>query len=286
MPDLHRRLPGNVPGDFYVDETCIDCATCRWVAPESFSAYQGKSRVGIQPVTDAQIHRARMAILACPTASIGTVTRHDMLPARMSFPDQVEDEVYHCGYHSKSSYGAASWLILHPQGNILVDSPRFTSPLVKQLEKMGGVRHMFLTHRDDVADHQKFRDHFRCDRWLHRADVSSETSGVERIFEGEAPVTLAREASLLPMPGHTAGSTVLLYRDTFLFSGDHAAWSISRGQIFAFEDVCWYSFSEQKRSMERLGRYRFRWLLPGHGRPCHLPQARMKQEIQACAARM
>jgi hypothetical protein len=29
---------------------------------------------------------------------------------------------------------------------------------------MGGVDYMFLSHRDDIADHQKFHDHFGCDR--------------------------------------------------------------------------------------------------------------------------
>jgi hypothetical protein len=42
---------------------------------------------------------------------------------------------------------------------VLVDSPRFTPPLVKQIEAMGGVHYLYLTHRDDVADQQKFHDH-------------------------------------------------------------------------------------------------------------------------------
>ena len=35
---------------------------------------------------------------------------------------------------------------------MLVDSPRFTSPLVKRIEQMGGVSLMFLSHRDDIAE--------------------------------------------------------------------------------------------------------------------------------------
>ncbi|MGZ5426499.1 MAG: 4Fe-4S domain-containing protein, partial [Thermoanaerobaculia bacterium] len=37
MARLAERLPENAPGDFYVDRTCIDCATCRQMAPEVFT---------------------------------------------------------------------------------------------------------------------------------------------------------------------------------------------------------------------------------------------------------
>ena len=33
MARLANRLPDNVPGEFYVDSSCIDCDTCRQVAP-------------------------------------------------------------------------------------------------------------------------------------------------------------------------------------------------------------------------------------------------------------
>ncbi len=39
-------------------------------------------------------------------------------------------------------------------GNILVDSPRFNPILAKRIEELGGVRHIFLTHKDDVGDHE------------------------------------------------------------------------------------------------------------------------------------
>jgi hypothetical protein len=50
-------------------------------------------------------------------------------------------------------------------------SPRFTEVLAKQFEKMGGIRYMFLTHQDDVADHAKWAARFRCERILHSEEV-------------------------------------------------------------------------------------------------------------------
>ena len=36
MANLEKRLPENVPGDFFVDSTCIDCDACRQIAPAVF----------------------------------------------------------------------------------------------------------------------------------------------------------------------------------------------------------------------------------------------------------
>ena len=53
MANARRRLPTNAPGDFFVDDTCIDCATCRWMAPATFDAADGASRVHRQPADSA-----------------------------------------------------------------------------------------------------------------------------------------------------------------------------------------------------------------------------------------
>jgi hypothetical protein len=58
-------------------------------------------------------------------------------------------------------------------GNVLVDSPRAAGPLLSRLKEWGGVRTMFLTHRDDVADQAGFLRRFRCDHVLHRDDITS-----------------------------------------------------------------------------------------------------------------
>lgn len=54
--------------------------------------------------------------------------------------------VYHCGFHSEKSFGATSYLIVRPEGNILMDSPRFTPVLAKKFEAMGGVDTIVLSH--------------------------------------------------------------------------------------------------------------------------------------------
>jgi glyoxylase-like metal-dependent hydrolase (beta-lactamase superfamily II)/ferredoxin len=283
MAHLSQRRPENISGDLYVDSTCIDCDTCRWMTPEVFRRDRSQSAVFHQPATPEERLRAMQALLACPTASIGTVDRpRDIKAAQQSFPIPVTENVYHCGYHAESSYGAASYLIQRPEGNVLVDSPRFAPPLVQRLEDMGGVRYLYLTHRDDVADHQKFHDHFGCDRLLHQDDLTQGTQAIERVLTGLEPIDLEPDLKIIPVPGHTKGHTVLLYRNQVLFTGDHLAWSDRLQQLIAFREACWYSWPILLQSMKTLLDYSFEWVLPGHGRRYQAEPEIMHQALEKC----
>lgn len=282
MASVKRRLPANVAGEFFVDATCIDCDTCRWMAPDTFDRQDAKARVHRQPGTAAERQRALEALISCPTGSIGTVAKADPEAARRAFPKLVAEDVHHCGYHAEASFGAASWFVRRPAergGNVLVDSPRFSAPLVRRLEELGGVSLMFLTHQDDVADHERFARRFHCRRVIHEADAPP---GVEVLVRGRDPFPLDPELLVIPVPGHTRGSACLLYRNRFLFTGDHLAWSASRGHLYAFPDACWYDWEELKASMERLAAHDFEWVLPGHGRSCRFPREEMRVQMRRC----
>src|SRR6185437_12122643 len=49
MANPKKRVPENVAGDFFVDSTCIDCNTCRQIAPAVFGEALGTSFVKAQP---------------------------------------------------------------------------------------------------------------------------------------------------------------------------------------------------------------------------------------------
>src|SRR5438552_2363659 len=280
MANSKRAYAENVPGDFFVDDTCIDCDLCRQITPSVFSEDVDHSIVYHQPEGAVETHRASMALVACPTGSIGTHTKLDSRAAAASYPELIDENVYFCGYASPNSYGAASYLITRPEGNILVDSPRFARTLVRRLEELGGVSVMFFSHRDDVADHEKFHDHFGCRRIIHRAD--SRGIETEEMIDGQEQIQLDNDLLIQPAPGHTRGHIVLLYRDKYLFTGDHLAWSDSRRGLIAFRDVAWYSWPEQTKSMKRLLDLRFQWVLPGHGRRGHQSEELMHQKLKEC----
>ncbi|WP_437586579.1 MBL fold metallo-hydrolase [Sorangium sp. So ce1000] len=283
------RLPENALGDYFVDRSCIDCDVCRQIAPSVFVRAPAleQSIVARQPATPDEHHRAAMALVSCPTASIGTAAPAGMVAATLAFPEPIEEDIYYCGYTSSSSYGAASYLIRRPDGNVLVDSPRAARPLLKRIRELGGVRTLVLTHRDDVADHRIFHDTFGCDRVIHERDVDDGTALAEVKIAGLDPVALAPDLTLIPVPGHTRGSVALLFRDRVLFTGDHLFFSGELGRLHASRDVCWYSWAEQIRSMERLLQHRFTWVLPGHLRRYRAPsEDAMRAELAELIDRM
>ena len=284
MANVALRLPENIPGDFFVDSTCIDCDACRQIAPETFAEDDEYSVVYRQPRSPEETKRALMALVACPTASIGTVEHHDAHIGIDAFPSPVAENVYFCGFTAESSFGAWSYLVTRPEkdgGNVLIDSPRFATQLVKRIDALGGVRRMFLTHRDDVADHARFAKRFGCERVMHTDDGAARF-GIEHLLRGADPVELDPDLLAIPVPGHTRGHTVFLYRDKFLFTGDHLAWSPNRATLIAFRSACWYSWEEQTRSMEKLLNYDFEWVLPGHGRIHHDSPAGMRVHLERC----
>lgn len=281
MASLKKRRSENVEGNFFVDSTCIDCDTCRWLAPSVFKSYNGQSIVFHQPENDAEENEAIHALISCPTSSIGILNKTEkLLTVSTEFPIPISETIFYCGYHSEKSYGAASYFIKSDLGNILIDSPRFAIPLVNQIEKLGGIKYLFLTHGDDVADHEKFVSHFGCKRIMHRGDLSWSAGKAEIIFDDF--VQFSNEIQLVPVPGHTKGSAVLLYQNKFLFTGDHLAFSERLQNLYAFRNATWFSWESQIESMIKLLDYNFEWVLPGHGRRFNGSLEEMKFQLQKC----
>ena len=251
----------NVPGPFFVDRTCIDCGTCYQFAPNSFAASGDHACVHRQPESEAERRLAAMALVACPVGSIGTDDRTGLPAATRAFPHPLTEAVSFCGYTSEKSFGAWSYFIQRPEGNVLVDSPRAAEPLMANLEAMGGVALLVLSHRDDVADHAVYREHFGCERILHRAEGMD---WPERLVAGAEPIRLADDLLLIPTPGHTAGSICLLHNQ-ILFTGDHLWWNRDERRLSASRAFNWHSWEQQLASLEKLLAFEFTWVMPGHG---------------------
>src|SRR6202045_1031905 len=104
MANLKKRVPENVPGDFFVDSTCIDCDACRQIAPAVFGQASDTSFVQSQPNSAADRRRALQALLACPTGSIGCLGDDDVKAVMKDFPLVLEEPVFYSGYNSPNSY--------------------------------------------------------------------------------------------------------------------------------------------------------------------------------------
>lgn len=285
MADPHKRLDANIPGNFYVDDTCINCDACRQLAPASFEEVGDYSAVRHQPASAQEIREAYRALLACPTGSIGTEQgdKAMMQAAKADFPLLVEDNVYYCGFNSEKSFGANSFFIRHPEGNWLIDSPRYLKPLVEAFDRMGGIAHIFLTHEDDVADAARYAQRFGGRRIIHRADAHVMPEA-EEIVEGLDAMFYRPEFLIIPVPGHTAGSLCLLYRDRFLFTGDHLWWDPETNELGSPQQLVWDA-DALRRSIATLTSYPFEWVLAGHGGRIHLPHAHMQMALRALVRR-
>jgi len=284
------RLPENAPGAFFVDSTCIDCDTCRQLAPATFGDTGEFSFVQLQPRHAAERQAAMRALVACPTGSIGCTEKGGASAAAAEFPLPVAEPsgpdrawaVSYCGFASRKSFGGSSYFLEHPEGNWLIDSPRFVEHLASRFAARGGIRHIFLTHRDDVADTDKYAARFGAERIIHRLELSAQPDA-ERVIEGREPVELAPGFLAIPTPGHTRGHCVLLAGGRFLFSGDHIWWSRTRGRLAASRSVCWYSWPEQVKSVRLLQGYSFEWILPGHGERIWFSREEMSAAVHCLA---
>src|SRR5687768_9404501 len=190
MASAAQAVPENVPGSWFVDTTCIDCDTCRQLAPQVFGETGEFAFVHTQPSAAAE-QQALHALLSCPTGSIGTREPNRAKEAAADFPLPIDGDVYYCGFTSPKSFGGSSYFVRHAAGNWLIDSPKFLPQLVRKFEALGGLAYIFLTHRDDVADADKYARHFGAKRIIHRAELDAQPDA-EWVLEGQERMELVR----------------------------------------------------------------------------------------------
>jgi glyoxylase-like metal-dependent hydrolase (beta-lactamase superfamily II)/ferredoxin len=287
------RLSDNAPGPFYVDGTCIDCGTCWTWAPETFVNRGEHARVYRQPHDPETHRRALLARQACPVAAIGGPPDPAAAGVPDGFPvpllDHPQGRVSYCGWADRRSFGASSYLIERPDGNLLVDVPRFNGAIARAIRDRGGLAAIVLSHRDDVAGHDRWAREFGAARWIHHADAEA-APGAELVLKGDGARSLAPGLRLIPTPGHTAGSMVLVLGERLtpagqvLFSGDHLWWDRQLAVLVASRRYNWWSWSAQLRSVARLRDLDVRWLLPAHGDRHQLPAGTWAAAVDACLA--
>jgi glyoxylase-like metal-dependent hydrolase (beta-lactamase superfamily II) len=264
MARLAERHPDNAPGDWYVDDRCVACDVARQHAPDLITSTDGgQSVITRQPATPDEEMALWRAALACPTRSIGTTSRRAAPPG--AFPMHVAPGVFLCGHNDLRSFGAHAWLVPQARDPFLVDAPHWNRALARAIEDAGGIDHVLLTHRDDIADAQRYAEHFDARVWIHDADRDAAPFATDII-------TTTDEAVIFPglvafaVPGHTRGSVLYLHLERHLFAGDTLAWSRQTADLRPIEKI-WYSREEHRRSLTRLARsgHHFEHVFPGHG---------------------
>jgi glyoxylase-like metal-dependent hydrolase (beta-lactamase superfamily II)/ferredoxin len=279
VANAKKKLSSNIEGNFFVDTTCINCDACRQLAPETFHEQDEYSTVYRQPVSETEKIRAYQALMACPVGSIGVVKTEQCSwrSAMTSFPLRLDEGLYYTGFNSPASFGGNSYFLQHPAGNWLIDSPRYVKHLVDAFEGMGGIRFIFLTHEDDVADSARYAQRFQATRIIHRADLAAAPEA-EWVVDVHEPRSLLDGFDMIPLPGHTPGSMALLYKNQYLFTGDHLWWDRDSQRLDVPSVYVW---DRQKlhESTRRLFNLHFEWVLPGHGDRTHGAPSELRQEV-------
>ena len=209
---------------------------------------------------------------------IMTISEKSNSKSKAIYPRAILPDAYFLGYNSPLSYGGNSWFVTDPKGNWMIDSPRFVPHLIEKIKELGGLKYIFLTHRDDVAEAHRYAKEFGAERIIHKYDKDAQPHA-EIIIEGEEAKPFASDFLIIPVPGHTRGHMVLLWKNLALFTGDHLALDRKSGKPYAFPDYCWYSWEKQTESMKSLLNYSFEWILCGHGQWGHLPREEMHKRL-------
>ena len=273
----------SLEGNFFVDTRCIGCNTCARISPEVFTLKDDLSYIKKQPSSKEETEKSILALLSCPVFSIGMRENKEQIKTiTHALPQQIEDNIYFCSFNSEKSYGANSYFIKREKGNILIDSPRYNTKLVKNIERNGGLAYIYLTHKDDIADYKKFKEHFAARVIFHEDDFNEEINQADITLKGSEVYTLDEDIKIIPQSGHTKGHTVLLYKDHYLFSGDHLAYSSQKKALVAFKNYCWYDWNTQLDSLEELLNYDFSYILAGHGESFKGNKTLMNQMLTQC----
>ncbi|MCB1284201.1 MAG: MBL fold metallo-hydrolase [Microthrixaceae bacterium] len=284
MARLDQQHPLDVVGEWFVDTRCIDCDVSRQWAPGLIEADDsGLSYLARQPRTAGEEAAMWRAAVACPTQSIGR--RSVRRPETAAFPFELAPGVLAMGHNARSSFGAHSYVVTRPDGNLLVDSPRFVRSLAERVDDIGGIDHVLLSHRDDVADARQWADRYGARVWIHAEDAGAAPFATD-VVGGDAALEVTDGVALVPVPGHTLGSVVFHVDERWLFTGDTLHWNRERHELDVFAGQTWYSWERLADSMDVLAGLRVEWVFPGHGMWHHVGTEAYATEVAALGPSM
>lgn len=264
-------------GTWTIDDRCFNCSASQTLAPDLIVERDGRSVFLRQPESPADLASAWRATLLCPVGAVRPPKRLKP-PSTRLFPQQLDDAVYRLGYNARSSWGAHSYTLTRPGGIVMIDAPRWTTKLERWIETAGGLAVILLTHKDDVADAERYARRFGARVFIHDDDAAGVSFSTDHI-KGVARTSVLPGITAIPVPGHTRGSVMYLTDEGHLFTGDSLAWDHRHNAITAFEHACWYDWPTQLLSLAQLTGVVFEWILPGHGGTVHRPAAELQHAL-------
>ena len=188
------------------------------------------------------------------------------------------------GHNSRRSFGAHAYLIVRPEGNLMTDSPRFQESLANEVDRLGGVAHVLLGHRDDVADAHRWASRYDARVWIHKADADAAPYATDII--DQASVAVSTGVTAIHAPGHTKGHLVFHVDENWLFTGDTLHWNPRLQTLDVTPKQTWDSWDVLADSIEQLSRLSVEGVFPTHGMWCQIDAQRYSTEMSELAVAM
>ena len=167
------------------------------------------------------------------------------------------------------SFGGISYLVRGERCKFMVDVPEYVEKNLSFVERMGSPEFIFLTHRDDVADAEKFREKFGAALIIQESEKYA-VRDPDTTFRDSLKIA---DATMIHTPGHSPGSSSLFYPATrVMFTGDHITPNLGKPVA---EDFSWTNdYRLQIKSALKLLDYEFEYVLAGHGGRRLIPNAK------------
>lgn len=122
---------------------------------------------------------------------------------------------------NRDTLGGTAYLIVEKSGNILIDCPAWSEAHQQFLQYWGGVRWLFISHREGIGKAgEVFRD-LGCDILVQEQEAYLLPELRVTTFQQE--LALSPSSTAIWTPGHSPGSSCLYYSGLggVLFSGRH-----------------------------------------------------------------
>lgn len=281
-PDLAHS--SNAAGPWYVDNRCIRCDASRNWAPGLIEAdAMGRSYVARQPEREDEQAAMWRAAATCPTKSIGNLSHLTEPPG--IFPYLLTEGVIALGNNALSSFAAHSFLVERPDGNLMVDSPRYNRTLAESVDSLGGIAHILLSHRDDVADADRWAERYGARVWIGEADRDAAPYATD-VTPGDTVTVISPGVGSIPAPGHTAGHVVYHIDNRLLFTGDTLHWNHRRGEMDVFPKQTFYSWAILADTIDMLAALPVDWVFAGHGMWHNIGDQEWKRQMAALGPAM
>ncbi len=185
---------------------------------------------------------------------------------RSSYPKLILENIFAFA-PNKDILGGTAYLLLRPNGNILIDCPLWSESNRQFCLDKGGVKTLFLTNRDGISKKvRQIKQDLNCDLIIQEQEGYLLPNLAPITFEQE--YIIDRDCQLIWTCGYSPASSCLYtsIHNGVLFSGRHLL-PISPSQITALKLKKTFHWHRQLRSLQRLNdrfdEHNLQYILPG-----------------------